>query len=209
MTQAPDEHGDFLRRVLRAEADTVVPSPDALEIIRTRIERRGIRGLFWWRAGASIAGAVLVAAAVVMVVPSLRQQVTQEDRQITEVKHGSREPEASGTSRPVPPGTPPPPPQHDPAAVVPPPPARPPAATPSGTPSSRQTSQTSPTPRKPSSCPSQPNEADAAGRCPTIKPSPSPSPKPSATDSEAPCAAEECPPTEPEPTTPDLSTPPG
>ncbi|GII89965.1 hypothetical protein [Sinosporangium siamense] len=212
MTQAPDEHGAILRHALRAEAEAVVPSPEALEIIRARIERRGSWGLFWWRTGASIAGAVLVAGAVVMVVPGLRQQVTPEDRRITEVNHGTRGPEASGTSRPVPQQPPP----HNPPeqAVVPVPvPPRPTSATVPSEPAPRQPSAS---PRKPTSCPSTADEAarearEAAGKhCPpTAKPSSSPSPSPSASDSGAPCPgpAEECPPVEPEPSTPELITP--
>lgn len=82
MTFPPDdEYGELLRRALRAEADSVVPSPDGLEIIRRRIDQRGLRGLrnlLWWRVGASAAGAVLVAGAVVMLVPDLRDQVAQK-----------------------------------------------------------------------------------------------------------------------------------
>ncbi|MEN3536579.1 hypothetical protein AAH991_15800 [Microbispora sp. ZYX-F-249] len=81
MTFPPDdEYGEVLRRALRAEADAVVPSPDGLEIIRRRIDQRGLRGLrnmLWWRVGAAAAGAVLVAGAVVAVVPGLRDQVAQ------------------------------------------------------------------------------------------------------------------------------------
>ncbi|MFG1859961.1 hypothetical protein [Microbispora bryophytorum] len=81
MTFPPDdEYGELLRRALRAEADSVVPSPEGLEIIRGRIDRRGLRGLrnmLWWRIGAAAAGAVLVAGTVVMIVPSLRDQVAQ------------------------------------------------------------------------------------------------------------------------------------
>ncbi|GAB3161267.1 hypothetical protein [Microbispora hainanensis] len=81
MTFPPDdEYGELLRRALRAEADSVVPSPDGLEIIRGRIDQRGLRGLrhlLWRRVGAAAAGAVLVAGAVVMIVPGLRDQVAQ------------------------------------------------------------------------------------------------------------------------------------
>ncbi|WP_182897519.1 hypothetical protein [Microbispora sp. H10830] len=81
MTFPPDdEYGELLRRALRAEADSVVPSPEGLEIIRGRIDQRGLRGLrnmLWWRVGAAAAGAVLVAGTVVMVVPGLRDQVAQ------------------------------------------------------------------------------------------------------------------------------------
>ncbi|GAA2854520.1 hypothetical protein GCM10010517_12550 [Streptosporangium fragile] len=100
MTDSPDEYGELLRRALNAEANSVVPSPDGLEIIRARIERRGFRNLMWWRIGASVAGAALVAATVVMVVPQFREQV------IPEVSTGevnyteSTPPDLSATSRP-------------------------------------------------------------------------------------------------------------
>lgn len=101
MTDSPDEYGELLRRALSAEANSVVPSPDGLEIIRGRIERRGLRWLVWWRAGASVAGAVLVAATVVMVVPQFREQVIP--RVSTEgVKYAESTPpvDGSATSRP-------------------------------------------------------------------------------------------------------------
>ncbi|MFC4059455.1 hypothetical protein ACFOWE_14200 [Planomonospora corallina] len=102
MTDSPDEYGELLRRVLSAEADSVVPSPDGLEIIRGRIERRGLRRLAWWRAGASLAGAALVAGAVVLVVPGLREQVA-EVTQAGDVKPATTAPtDLSGTSRPLP-----------------------------------------------------------------------------------------------------------
>ncbi|GII60400.1 hypothetical protein Skr01_04850 [Sphaerisporangium krabiense] len=103
MTEAPDESGDILRRVLRAEAESVVPSADGLEIIRTRIEQRGTRGLrgvFWWRAGASALGAVLVAATVVMLVPNLREQFTPDQHPIVQVEYNTDPPDESSTRRP-------------------------------------------------------------------------------------------------------------
>ena len=101
MTQSPDEYGDVLRRVLRAEADTVVPSPEGLEIIRARIERRGVRNLFWWRAGAAAASAVLVAGTIVMVVPDLRHKVMQQDTIEPLGNSTSKPPANSSTSRPA------------------------------------------------------------------------------------------------------------
>ncbi|MEU9887517.1 hypothetical protein [Sphaerisporangium sp. NPDC051011] len=103
MTEAPDESGEFLRRVLRAEAESVVPSAEGLEIIRTRIEQggmRGLRGVFWWRAGASALGAVLVAATVVMVVPNLRAQFTPEQHSVVQVDNPTAPPDDSSTRRP-------------------------------------------------------------------------------------------------------------
>ncbi|MFG1873663.1 hypothetical protein ACGFIV_02350 [Sphaerisporangium sp. NPDC049003] len=99
MTESPDEYGEVLRRVLRAEADSVVPSAEGLQIIRTRIDQRGLRGVFWWRAAASACGAVLVAATVVMVVPPLREHITTDQR-ITPVQYDTSPPDESSTRRP-------------------------------------------------------------------------------------------------------------
>ncbi|WP_433497284.1 hypothetical protein ACQP1K_20285 [Sphaerimonospora sp. CA-214678] len=101
MTFPPDdEYGESLRRALRAEADSVVPSPEGLEIIRARIARRGVRNLFWWRVGASFAGAVLVAGATVMIIPDLRTQVVESTglSQTTSVDDGERD--TSSMTRP-------------------------------------------------------------------------------------------------------------
>ncbi|GGL15082.1 hypothetical protein Sme01_16370 [Sphaerisporangium melleum] len=104
MTDSPDEYGEVLRRVLRAEADSVVPSAEGLQIIRTRIEQRaerGIRGIFWWRAAASAFGAVLVAATVVMVVPGLREQFDPgREQQVIPVQYDTDPPDESSTRRP-------------------------------------------------------------------------------------------------------------
>jgi hypothetical protein len=100
MTQAPDESGEMLRRVLRAEAESFVPSAEGLEIIRTRIDQRGMRGVFWWRAAASTLGAVLVAATVVMVVPNLREQFTPDQHPIVQVEFTTAPPDGSSTRRP-------------------------------------------------------------------------------------------------------------
>ncbi|MEU6430466.1 hypothetical protein ABZ860_31620 [Microbispora sp. NPDC046973] len=113
MTFPPDdEYGELLRRALRAEADSVVPSPEGLEIIRGRIDRRGLRGLrnmLWWRIGAAAAGAVLVAGTVVMIVPGLRDQVAQStgisnagDEQVDKTDTSSvNRPPNQAPSRPV------------------------------------------------------------------------------------------------------------
>ncbi len=100
MTDSPDEHGEVLRRALRAEADSVVPSPDGLEIIRARIERRGPRGIFWWRAAGAAIGAALVAATIVMVVPGLRDQAVPPPQGITRAGQEADAPEGDATSRP-------------------------------------------------------------------------------------------------------------
>ncbi|TDC00275.1 hypothetical protein E1267_35075, partial [Nonomuraea longispora] len=99
MTQPPDEYGDALRRALRAEADAVVPSPEGLEIIRARIERRGVRNLFWWRAGAAAASALLVAGTIVMTVPGLRSQITEESPVQPAGVESSEVPSNSSTTR--------------------------------------------------------------------------------------------------------------
>jgi len=74
-----EEYGEFIRRAMRAEADSVVPSPEGLDIVRSRIanKRMGLRGIFWWRIGVSVAAAALVSGTVVMLVPELRDQVAQ------------------------------------------------------------------------------------------------------------------------------------
>src|SRR5262245_58365436 len=99
MTQPPDEHGDLLRRALRAEADAVVPSPEGLEIIRARIERRGVRNLSWWRAGAAAASALLVAGTVVMSVPELRSKIVEEQVKVIDNETASEAPSNSSTTR--------------------------------------------------------------------------------------------------------------
>ncbi|MFD8527310.1 hypothetical protein ACFV0L_07840 [Streptosporangium canum] len=204
MTDSPDEYGELLRRVLSAEANSVVPSPDGLEIIRARVEKRGLRGLMWWRAGASVAGAVLVAATIVMVVPQFREQVT---RQVGDVNFTqSTSPDLSATSRapsnggdrlpavPKPgPGTtePAPMPTH----------SRSTAPTPRPTP--KPTPKVTPTPKATPSptCPTTPPDSTAVEpeelpeEC---RETPAPTPKPSeaTTPSEHPCTAGECPPTD-------------
>lgn len=114
MTFPPDdEYGELLRRALRAEADSVVPSPDGLEIIRRRIDQRGmrrLRNMLWWRVGAAAAGAMLVAGAVVMVVPGLRDQVAQstgisplagDEHETTQDTSSMTRPPVQQPSRPV------------------------------------------------------------------------------------------------------------
>ncbi|MEU0517426.1 hypothetical protein [Streptosporangium sp. NPDC006007] len=195
MTDSPDdEYGELLRRALNAEANSVVPSPDGLEIIRTRIERRGLRGLMWWRAGASVAGAVLVAATVVMVVPQLREQVTEQvtsgEVNFTE----STSPEMSATSRP--------PVERDqrPLPVI-----RPGVTSPSIGPSKTSAPSPTATPR-----PSRTPKPTPSPTCPTtpattVEPeglpkecketeTPTPTPAEPGGPSDPPCAVGECPP---------------
>ncbi|MBG0815994.1 hypothetical protein [Planomonospora sp. ID82291] len=195
MTDSPDEYGELLRRALSAEADSVVPSPDGLEIIRARVERRGLRRLTWWRAGASAAGAVLVAASVVMVVPGLREQVAQITFSGDVKPVVPTHTDLSGTSRPlpskngqVPPavtrsGAPPSPaPQENRRTTPSPPPQPSPDLTPEATPA--------PTP----TCPTASAEAapaDAPATCERTA-TPTPTPSESATPSVNPCPADGC-----------------
>ncbi|MFF4987617.1 hypothetical protein ACFY19_10530 [Streptosporangium saharense] len=203
MTDSPDdEYGELLRRALSAEANSVVPSPDGLEIIRARIERRGLRGLMWWRAGASVAGAVLVAAAVVMVVPQFRHDTKQV--QSGEVNFTvPTSPEMSATSRPPLRTTAPPPPPVKPS-VTPPAPSpstaksASPSAKPSGKPSRTPTPSPSPTcATVPPGTTVEPEETQKGCQEPTETPAP---PEPSETNgsSDSPCAADECPPEDPQ-----------
>lgn len=193
MTHPPDEHGDLLRRALRAEADAVVPSPDGLEIIRARIERRGVRNLFWWRAGAAAVSAVLVAGAIVMAVPGLRSQIIEVPAQEAGHETSSKVPSNSSTTRSQqpPPSTSAPEEQN---LVVVPEPSRSPSPRPAKTadstsrPSPTRTTTTSP-------CPSSAEQSDESEECPSASPTPTPTP----TDMESPtqpsaCPLEECPP---------------
>ncbi|PZG13647.1 hypothetical protein [Nonomuraea aridisoli] len=192
MTQPPDEHGDLLRRALRAEADAVVPSPDGLEIIRSRIQRRGARSLFWWRAGAAVGSAVLVAGTIVMAVPQLRSQVVGPQFVLPAGEETTDEvPSNSSTKR----SQPPPPERTAPSfpAVVP-ETSRPP--TPKASRRAESTNRPpspSPTPTT-SECPSP--QAAEQSDCPTISPSSTPTAlDPSVPPSE--CPAEQCPPEDP------------
>ncbi|MGW8532027.1 hypothetical protein [Nocardiopsis sp. NPDC055824] len=75
-----DAFEDRLRQVLMAEASTVEPSPEALNLIRERTERnRGFAwfGLPWLRPVAAVAGAVMIAASVVVSSPQVRDQVLE------------------------------------------------------------------------------------------------------------------------------------
>ncbi|WP_214108924.1 hypothetical protein [Acrocarpospora catenulata] len=188
MTIPPDEYGDVLRRALRAEADSVVPSPAGLDIIRERIENRGmrgfngLRGLIWWRIGAAVAVAAMVAGTIVMVVPGLRDRVGTEIGLLRDTTPGQL-PEIGATNQPAPAPT-------DEIVIV--------TASPSVAgevpPRAAQTTAPSPTPSagSPDPC-ATPSvtptvvEPDATGDddCPPgeAPASPTPSPKPSASDS--------------------------
>ncbi|WP_306370473.1 hypothetical protein [Nocardiopsis sp. CC223A] len=86
-----DDFEARLRQMLKAEADTVAHSPEALNLIRERTAaRRGSAwfGLPWLRPALAVAGAVLIAASVVMSTPQVREQVLEmvpagADRQST------------------------------------------------------------------------------------------------------------------------------
>ncbi|SDG95929.1 hypothetical protein [Nonomuraea jiangxiensis] len=208
MTRPPDEYGDVLRRALRAEADAVVPSPDGLEIIRARIERRGVRNLFWWRAGAAAASAVLVAGTIVMAVPQLRSQIIDQtpatwvDNETT-----SKVPSNSSTTRSQ--QQPSKGPQPEPSHVGVPPvtrtqsprPARTADSTSRPSPSPTSTSLPSASP-SPTECPTAVPEETVPSEppqpptdCPTALLTPSPSPtllEP--TTQPSPCPPDECPP---------------
>jgi hypothetical protein len=181
-----EEYGQLLRRAMRAEADSVVPSPDGLEIIRARIEQRGLRGLFWWRVSASLAGAVLVAGTVVMLVPDLRTQVVQSTGTTQTTAESTRLPDTSSIKRP-PAAAPPqgtvsssPPRVRDtptPASKAP---------SPSPSPSSRpdpcvssdadRTEAAEPEPSPADSCPADEPSSSKPAETPSASPTPSPSP---------------------------------
>ncbi|MGJ6960755.1 hypothetical protein ACSDR0_02515 [Streptosporangium sp. G11] len=211
MTDSPDEYGELLRRALSAEANSVVPSPDGLEIIRGRIERRGLRWLVWWRAGASVAGAVLVAATVVMVVPQFREQVIPQVS--TEgVRYAESTPpvDGSATSRPPAPASQPPS-NHAPlpavsrsgpgSTMLPPTPTASRSTTPSTRPTSR-TSQASrpprPTPAPTPTCPTPLDispTVDPTGiirKCEEIEATPTPTKTRPPAPSESPCSPDGC-----------------
>ncbi|KAB2345600.1 hypothetical protein [Actinomadura rudentiformis] len=67
MTDPHEEHGEILRRALNAEADTVTPSADGLERIRTRIEERRHRRFGWAWFTESWARPVLAVGAAVAI----------------------------------------------------------------------------------------------------------------------------------------------
>lgn len=137
MTSPTDpENDDFearLRQVLRAEADTVAPSPEALDLIRGRTAGRGVGawfGLPWLRPVLAVAGAVLIAASVVMSTPQVREQVLEmvpagADRQSTppgqdggDVAAPSLEDEATEHAPRIPEPRPSPEPSDDPSEPV-------------------------------------------------------------------------------------------
>ncbi|GAA5081625.1 type IV secretory pathway VirB10-like protein [Thermocatellispora tengchongensis] len=207
MTESTDEHGDLLRRVLRAEADAVVPSPDGLEIIRARIEQRGSRGLFWWRAAASAAGAVLVAATVVIVWPQIQGEEPQQQTVQTVVDETSA-PEIRATSRaPAPTAATTSLPAKQPPPV---PPVQTPSEEPKPTAPARTPRQT---PTRSDPCPTPAAGEPRAGArddCPaeaTPTPTPTPSDSGGSQTPGEPCPADECPPSDADPAPSVVTTP--
>ncbi|SDJ34375.1 hypothetical protein SAMN05421874_101503 [Nonomuraea maritima] len=196
MTQPPDEHGELLRRALRAEADAVVPSPDGLEIIRARIQRRSARNLFWWRAGAAAVSSVLVAATLVLAVPQLRSQIVNQQPVVDVNDETSKVPSNSSTTRSQPPPPSPEPPRQSNLMPVPVETSRTPTARPS-----RRAESTSkpdsPTPTPTTTvCPSvMAEQAEPPAGCPEITPTPTPTVlDPSVPASTSVCPVEQCPP---------------
>ncbi|MGW2159317.1 hypothetical protein [Nonomuraea sp. NPDC001699] len=192
MTQPPDEYGDVLRRALRAEADAVVPSPEGLQIIRARIERRGVRNLFWWRAGAAAISAVLVAGTIVMVVPGLRSQIFEAP--IEPVDNSTTTPGNSSTRLSTPPRRDSHSAEPPPVVVV--PPSHSETHRPSET--ARSTRQPSPSPTPSSTpCPTGDPAGDPTGEqdCPEITPTPTPTApeSPESIGTPTTCTADECP----------------
>ncbi|MEV0382501.1 hypothetical protein [Nonomuraea sp. NPDC050643] len=192
MTQPPDEYGDLLRRALRAEADAVVPSPEGLEIIRARIDRRGVRNLFWWRAGAAVASAVLVAGTIVMAVPELRTKIIDQPVQIVDDER-TEFPSNSSTTRSQRPPTEESqrPPEQPQVGVIP----DTPRPSPKPTKKAESTSRPSPSPSpSPTPCPSAlDDQTEPPPNCPTASSTPTPTEEETAVQP-TPCPPEECPP---------------
>ncbi|MFD7366194.1 hypothetical protein ACFV4I_08050 [Nocardiopsis alba] len=82
---SPNDQNDLefeeqLRRMLQAEADTVSPSAEGLNLIRERTERHRRSswfGLPWLRPVAAVAAAVLIVASVIISSPQVRDQVLE------------------------------------------------------------------------------------------------------------------------------------
>lgn len=75
-----DPFEEQLRHLLKAEADTVTTSPEALNLIRERTERsRGSAwfGMPWLRPAVAVAGAALIAGSVAISSPQVRDHVLE------------------------------------------------------------------------------------------------------------------------------------
>ncbi|MBV2363058.1 hypothetical protein ACFPZ0_13280 [Streptomonospora nanhaiensis] len=80
MTERPDDaFEDRLRAILRAEADSVAPSPEALTAIRARTQRNSrFWALFtpsWLRPSLAVGAAALIAGSVLLGTPQVRDQI--------------------------------------------------------------------------------------------------------------------------------------
>jgi hypothetical protein len=81
MTEPFDEYGERLRRVLHTEADAVAPSPEGLERIRTKINKRRDRRLGLWYAApwlrplAAVGAAVFICLVAVSATPAFKNFV--------------------------------------------------------------------------------------------------------------------------------------
>jgi hypothetical protein len=124
MTQPfDDEYGDRLRRALHAEAEAVTPSAEGLERIRSKISTRHERrwGFLsysapWLRPLAAVAAAVVVCVVAVSVTPALANFVqtghfspdagSNGDNSSTKDGHSQGQVLPSGSSSPVPSGSP-------------------------------------------------------------------------------------------------------
>ncbi|RNL86149.1 hypothetical protein [Halostreptopolyspora alba] len=72
-----DRTEERLRAVLRAEADSVKPSPEALNLIRARTERKRF-AFSWLRPLLAVGAAAAIAGSVVIGAPQVREQVLPE-----------------------------------------------------------------------------------------------------------------------------------
>jgi len=88
MTDPFDEYGDLLRRALHTEADGIMPAPDGLDRIRSKIEERQRRfGWNWftasWVRPATAAGIALGLTFLAVSAPPAIQQITSAGDQTT------------------------------------------------------------------------------------------------------------------------------
>ncbi|WP_046470985.1 hypothetical protein [Allosalinactinospora lopnorensis] len=78
MTEPFDNHTEEkLRAVLRAEADSVDPSPEALNLIRARTEKKHLV-YSWLRPILAVGAAAAIAGSVLVGTPQVREQVLPE-----------------------------------------------------------------------------------------------------------------------------------
>jgi hypothetical protein len=112
MTDPFEEHGERLRRVLRAEAEEIMPGPDGLERIRSRTsagERLGRWAWFtasWTRPLVAVGGAVLIAVVAVSAPPTINHITSLTGEQGSTPHHATSEnpgeaPPTEGPSSPV------------------------------------------------------------------------------------------------------------